>query len=62
MQIIKLSGKPINIDGLTLTEKEFTAFFEKQKPWKDMQPVVRAKALKDDYKIYKKNVKKEGAI
>lgn len=58
MELVKLSDKSVNIEGLEMTEKEFNTFFSKQKPWKSMTPKDRAIALKSDYKIFKSKTKK----
>jgi hypothetical protein len=54
MNIITLSGKSVNIEGLEMTEKEFISFFEIQSPWRAMQPKDRKEALKKDFKTYRK--------
>ena len=62
MKLINISGKSINIEGLKMSEKEFISFFSAQKPFKEMIPKDRIKALKEGYKVYKKNtieIKKE---
>lgn len=62
MKLINISGKSINIEGLKMSEKEFISFFSAQKPFKGMIPKDRSKALKEGYKVYKKNtieIKKE---
>jgi hypothetical protein len=63
MELIYISGKAINIEGLKFTEKEFISFFSVQKPFRDMVEKNRTKVLKDGYKKYKKSSisKKEGA-
>lgn len=58
MDLIKLSGKSVNVEGLEMTEKEFNIFFSGQKPWKSMIPKDRAIALKSDYKMFKSKTKK----
>jgi len=58
MELVKLSGKSVNIEGLSFNEKEFVSFFEKQSPWKSITPEKRKVALKSDYKIFKSKIKK----
>ena len=59
MKIIKLSGKSVNIEGLIFSEKEFFIFFERKKPWKNMQEGDRKRSLKEDYKEYCKHKPKK---
>lgn len=56
--IIELRDKKVNVKGLDITsEKVFIETFEKLEPWRVMPNKLRLKALKEDWKVYKKLVK-----